>query len=704
MITEALLAILALLIVGGAAHRLGSRRARKLRGELDRAGAELSHRLSELFSLQELSYVLAEAMTLDGIAIQVARFVGRFMSCDGALIAVVPEGDSRVHVLAAEGNLSALAGARVPEIEAGLIGVAMGREQMEVAEVTGGVPPLLMAGVRVPQAVVAPLRAHGVTIGAVAVTRNEPTPFEQRDLRLLSTVVTHAAMALANARFFELIQVGKQQWETTFDALDDGIAVVDAQGKVRRGNRALAEMLGVPLKEISGSHLTQALLGHSIEVQGFFDDVRAGRARPPLTQRSQKLRRTLRISASAIPGSMAEGWVVALVEDVTEQKALETQLIQSEKMAAVGQLVSGVAHELNNPLTSIAGLSEFLLYQPDTPEREREHLRVIHDQAERAARIVRNLLTFARKGPTDVGNVDLGDVTQRATSLVSYELRLRKIELELDLDRDGPPVHGDRYQLQQVALNLLTNAIQAVSDNPPERPRLVRVSTAHDDHGVVLRVEDTGPGIPDELASQIFDPFFTTKDPGKGTGLGLSITFGIVEGHGGNIEVLRGPAGGAVFEVRLPIRSRAGPTQPSAPATPQPATAAEPSSAPTAPGHRILLVDDDPAVRRTIGTLFSHDGHAVTAARDAGHALSLLQTTQFDLVLADSRAAVSADQSLADAITLEHADLRDRTIFLSADVRPDAEQRLEELGWRFVRKPFGVRELMRTAGEILSRG
>ena len=171
------------------------------------------------------------------------------------------------------------------------------------------------------------------------------------------------------------------------------------------------------------------------------------------------------------------GSVVILIEDVTEQRILEAQIIQNDKMASIGQLVSGVAHELNNPLTSIAGLAELLLERPPHPELPREHLRVIHEQAERAGRIVRNLLTFARKGVPEQTAVDLNDVVSRTSLLIVYELQLHGIELELELSPDPVVVLGDRYELQQVLLNLVTNAVQAVAGLEEGRPRVITLST-----------------------------------------------------------------------------------------------------------------------------------------------------------------------------------------------------------------------------------
>lgn len=688
------------ILLAFAAHRLGTiRAARRLQADLSAVQAELSRRLSELFSLQELAYVLSDSIRLDGIAEQVARYVKRFVRCEGALVAVAGDDQDGLEVLAAEGTLAPLRGSRVPEEQSGLVGVAMRRGHLEIAETRDGAAPILLGSTRVESAVVVPLKAHGVTIGAIAATRALNEPLSDEDLRLLSTAATHAAVTLANARFVELIRIGKQQWETTFDALSDGVAVVDESGRIRRANKALARMLGVPLTEVTGLGLTATLLGGSPEVSRFLEDVRAGRARAPLTRRGPDGGRVYRISASPMTGGAPADWVVALIEDVTEAKLLEAQLIQSEKMAAVGQLVSGVAHELNNPLTSIAGLSEFLVDHSDTGSKEREHLKVIHEQAERAARIVRDLLTFAHKGPEEVGDVDLNDATRRAASLIRHELRLRDVELELSLATDLPPAHGDRFQIQQVVLNLLTNAVHAVVGNPPDRPRRICVTTQHDDDRATLSVTDTGPGVPEELIPQVFDPFFTTKEPGQGTGLGLSIAFGIIEGHGGKMTVGRGPEGGARFIVSLPASGATASDRTRALRGESTGTRA---SGPTAPDiYRILLVDDEPAVRRTIDALMSRDGVEVVSAESAARALELLDQGEFALVLADARAAVSAELTLGEALADSHPELRDRTILLTADVRPEIQQWLEKTGWRYFRKPFNVRELQRAAAEII---
>src|SRR6267143_99854 len=692
-------AAVAVLVVGVAAL-LWRLRARLMRSEHERrrAAEELNRRLSELFSLQELSYVLSDSLELDRIVEQVVRYAVRFLDAQGALLALLGDAQSDpLRIAAAEGTLAPLRGQKIQGDDAGLLARSTGREHLELIRNSGSEPTEIVKGFQAAAAAAVPLRSHGIVIGTLVITAPRQGVFVPEDIRLLSTLATHAAVVIANARFFEMVRRAKEQWETAFDALSEGIAVVDDEGRVRRANRALADLLRASLPNVVGVHLGAALLGKSHALLEVLDAARRGDRPAPLVARSEQLRRTVRVNAALIPGATSDQSVVVLIEDVTEQQALETQLVQSEKLAAVGQLVSGVAHELNNPLTSIAGLSEFLLEQKELGKKDRGHLQVIQEQAARASRIVRNLLTFARKGAAERVPVDLNDVIRRTLSLTSYDLKLKDITVERELSGALPEVFGDRHGLQQVVLNLVTNAAHAVADNPRERPREITVSTWFDGQ-VHLRVADTGPGIADEVAQSVFTPFFTTKEPGKGTGLGLSITYSIVESHGGQITLEpRGPRGGAAFRVDLP---------------PAPADAVRPALTPvhgtpavnaaSTVKRTILLVDADPAVQRTIKALFARDGHDVEVAGDPQHALDLAQRGAFDLVITDARAMAPGKRGtlLAEELVSRMPALRDWIIVATGDVRPTTEETLARLGVRYVRKPFNLRDLRLEAARL----
>jgi two-component system NtrC family sensor kinase len=671
-------------------------RQRSLERDRQRTADELNRRLSELFWLQELSYVLSESIKLERIVEQVVRYAMRFIDARGALVALAGENpDDPLTIAAAEGSLAELKGTTVPADDPGLVARSARSERLELIRNSESGAPL-GGGASVESAAAVPLRAHGVVVGSLVVAEPRGGALAPDDVRLLSTVATHAAVALANGRFFDLVRRGKEQWETTFDALSEGLAVVDETGRVRRANRSLAVMLGQPLPDVIGAHLCHALLGRSHALAQMLEDVRRGERPASLIERSELNGRTFRINAALMPGATADQASVVLVQDVTEQQAMEAQLIQSEKLATVGQLVSGVAHELNNPLTSIAGLSEFLLEQKELGSGDRGHLRVIHEQAERAGRIVRNLLTFARKGTAERARLDLNDLVQRTLLLMSYDLRLRDVETQTELPENLPEVVGDRHALQQVVLNLLTNAAQAVGDLPSDRPRFIRLETWAD--GLVhLRVTDTGPGVPESLERHLFTPFFTTKEPGHGTGLGLSISYSIVESHGGHISYERAPGGGASFRIDLPPAPAARPAPPVPPA--EPLTPLPPTFAKRA----ILLVDDDPAVRRLVQALFGREGHTVDVARSAEHALELTEHHGYDLILADGQ--VSANGRLfVEELVSRHPDLRSRTLVATGDVRPATDEALERLGLRYVRKPFNLRDLREEAARLWAAG
>jgi len=705
-----LIALLAVAAVGAVGWSLRlSRRLRHSERDRRRSADELNRRLSELFSLQELSFILSGSLQLDRIVEQVVRYAMRFLDAQGALVALTLDGEAvggagvgredrpLLQVTAADGTLAALAGRAIGADDPGLVVRSLGRERLELVRSSGGEPTRLVADVQADSAAAVPLRAHGVVVGTLVIANPRGGGFAAEDIRLLSTVATHAAIVIANARFFEMVRHAKEQWETAFDSLSEGIAVVDDAGRVRRANRSLAAMLGAPIPGVIGRELVEALVGTSPPLVDVLAAARAGDRVQPIVLRSTTLGRAIRVTAARIPAPGAGGAqdqsVVVLVEDVTDQQAMESHLIQSEKLAAVGQLVSGVAHELNNPLTSIAGLSEFLLEQKELGAKDRGHLRVIHEQADRAGRIVRNLLTFARKGPAEQAPVDLNDVIQRTLLLMSYDLTLKDIAVEKDLGT-VPPVLGDRHALQQVLLNLLNNAAQAVAENPPDRPGVIRIATWFDDR-VRMRVADSGRGITDDALPHLFTPFFTTKEPGQGTGLGLSITYSIVEAHGGRIAVERPAEGGAAFLVDLPPA----PAGVALHLTPVP----EPAPAPPSAKRAILLVDDDPAVRRMVKALFGREGHTVDVARNAQHALDLAGARAYDLILADAQAR-ARDQLFVTRLVEAYPALRDRVLVATGDVRPGSDDALTQLGLRYVRKPFNLRDLRDEAARVWAAG
>lgn len=678
------------------AVRDASRSRDRAEEQREEIAAQLDRRISELFSLQELSYVLSESIQLDRIVEQVVRYAGRFLQAEGAaLILLEGEGPSAgLRIAAAEGVLQRLTGEVVPLMAGALVGNALERDRIEVMQGVEVPSVDLLGGHLVRSAAVAPLRSHGVTLGALAVADRESGPFTTEDLWLLSTVATQASVVLANSRLFEMVRRSTEEWETAFNALTEGIAVVDAAGQVARCNQALAALLDRPASAVVSADFYGSLFGDgegAVEAAELIGEALQGDRPAPRVLRSDAAGRVLRLTAAPLSGTLQNDAVVVLVEDVTEQRAMEAQLIQNEKMAAIGQLVSGVAHELNNPLTSIAGLTELLLERGPLAEAPREHVRVIHEQAERAGRIVRNLLTFARKGTPDNEPVDLNDVVSRTALLLNYDLKLRGVELETRLTTAPVTVLGDRYELQQVLLNLATNAVQALSELPAGTPRVLAIETSRQEDLVVLSVRDTGPGVPAALVPYLFTPFFTTKGPGQGTGLGLSLSYGLIESHGGRLTFQPAPEGGAEFTIVLPACS-------------EPATMEHPAAASngndTGP-RRILVVDEDPAVHRLISALFSTEGYEVEVSRGGRGALGLTSEADYDLIIADAGTPADSGELFVSALLRDRPEWRERLLVAAeAGVPPPAGLASDpELRW--VQKPFNLRDLRSTAAEVI---
>ncbi len=648
----------------------------------DEIATQLDRRISELFSLQELGYILSGSLELGRIVDQVAQFAMRFLQADGAIVVLSVDGNRALRVAGAIGTLEYLLGRELPDDDDDETLLSGAMEDGRIRMTTEGAEPVaLIPGLDVTAAAVAPLRSHGDRIGALAVTGRHGAAFTTEDLWLLSTVATNASVVLANGRLFEMVQRATEEWETAFNALTEGLAVVGPSGTVLRANSSLARMAGVTEAEMAGRDFAHTMFGDSDSARAVTHAARAGERPAPLVARSDVLGRVLRLTTAPLGDLAGRESIVALVEDVTEQRAMEAQLIHNEKMATIGQLVSGVAHELNNPLTSIAGLTELLLERGPLPDFPREHLRVIHDQAERAGRIVSNLLTFARKGTPENTLVDLNDVVSRTSQLIAYEMRLRGIELHADLTSDPLTVMGDRYELQQVLLNLVTNAVQAVGELEPSRPRAIWVSTARADDTAQLRVRDSGDGVRPDLVPYLFTPFFTTKEPGQGTGLGLSLSYGLIESHGGRLSYVVTPGHGAEFLIALPWMADADAA----------AGGASPSSM-----RRILVVDSDPAVHRVVSALFAGDGHAVDAARDGDEALATLEHRDYDLIIADAHLQTAAGTALLDALLARSPAIQPRLALVTAGGRPDPRCAFH------LAKPLNLRELRMIAAAVFS--
>ena len=392
--------------------------------------------------------------------------------------------------------------------------------------------------------------------------------------------------------------------------------------------------------------------------------------------------------------------VEALVRDVSERKKLDDQsrdlyqqLLQAEKMAALGQTISGVAHELNNPLATILSWAERLAERP-LDDASKRGVDIILGESERAARIVKNLLTFARKRQTTRAMIDLNDVIRETLSMRAYEQRVTNISVIEALAAGLPSVFADPHQIQQVLLNLVINAEQAMLTANGRGSLVVRSWHDTDREAVCLEVNDDGPGVPAEMKNKIFDPFFTTKEVGKGTGLGLTVAYAIVQEHGGRISLESGPERGTSFYVELPVKG----------------TEAQHAKASSTPpmeavrGASVLLVEDEQALATAVAEALVDAGLNVDHAGDGMEALARIREQKdYDLVICDLKMPRIDGMTLYRAIAAADPALARRVIFVTGDVAgTEAERFLEESGCRWLAKPFRLADLLRAVRDTLA--
>jgi PAS domain S-box-containing protein len=350
----------------------------------------------------------------------------------------------------------------------------------------------------------------------------------------------------------EEIKRAAEEWTTTFDSITDFISIHDKDFRLVRVNRAFADALKMKPEELVGKTCYQVVHGTNEPVPNC-PHMKTLETREPAMEEFFEPHLGIHLEVATSPIFNEKGEVVASVHvarDITERKRMEEQLIVTDRLASIGELASGIAHELNNPLTSVIGFSDLLLSK-DLPDDVKEDLKVINREAQRTARVVRNLLTFARKRPPEKQPVDIHSIIQMVLELRAYEQKVSNIQVNTHFAPDLPEITADGFQLQQVFLNIIINAEHFMIEAHGRGTLAITTERVGD----IIRASfaDDGPGIAKENLGHLFDPFFTTKEVGKGTGLGLSISYGIITEHGGRIYAESELGQGATFTVELSI-------------------------------------------------------------------------------------------------------------------------------------------------------
>jgi two-component system NtrC family sensor kinase len=518
-----------------------------------------------------------------------------------------------------------------------------------------------------------PFSVNGNAVGVAAVLLRGRS-VETADRVLLQSYLEVASLAAEQLRREAAHEDARRSWERMVDAVPFALCLVDAQGRARRANRAFADLVHAPTTAIAGRPWL------ALVPPAWGEGLAAALAAPGSGGEVQLRAGSRTFAVSAYPIGHVLGDAVLVFEDQTERRRLQDQLVQSEKMSAIGQLIAGVAHDLNNPLASVIGFADFLLEGKDVPPPLVEPIRVIQQEAERAANIVRNLLNFARKQDHARKPTEVAPLLNSTLTLLRTQMGSRRVELLLDLEDGLPTIDVDIGQIQQVFVNLINNAAQAIESVGRAGRVVIRGRPWRD--GVAVEVGDDGPGMEPEIAAQVFDPFFTTKPEGQGTGLGLSISQGIVKEHGGRILLSTSPGQGARFTVELPRSSRG---------VVEPAPVAE---TPTTPPLRILVIDDEPHILHYMRATLEAWGHGVEVAGDGEEGLELAAEGEFDLILSDLRMPRLTGREFFEALTKRNPEAASRVVFSTGDtVHGDTTAFLASQAHPFLNKPFSLAEL-----------
>jgi two-component system NtrC family sensor kinase len=490
------------------------------------------------------------------------------------------------------------------------------------------------------------------------------------------------------------LHISETRYRRLFEAARDGILIVDAvTHKITDVNSFMVELLGYTRDEFLGKELweigvlTDAAASReafrALQAAGYirYDDL-------PL-QTKAGARRDVEFVSNVYLESGRQV-IQCNIRDITPRLQAEAQLqrqrealFQSEKLATMGQLLAGVAHELNNPLSVVMGQAALLQHVIRDTRQAAQAAKIVQ-AAERCARIVQNFLALARQQPPERHSVHVNQVVREVVELLAYPLRIDNVDVRFALAPDLPVVWGDAHQLYQVVVNLVTNAHQAMRE--VAGPRYLTLATGVNAEGqqVWLEVGDTGPGVEAALREHVFEPFVTTKPPGMGTGLGLSLCQEIVAEHGGTIRLGQAEPQGAVFRVTLPVEAPHGAALEETP----------PAGVPTIRGKRVLVVDDEPGIAGVVAEVLALDEHVVDTVAHGGAALAKVRAQPYDLILSDIRMPDVDGPSFYRELARQYPQLLPRVIFMTGDTLSASTRAfLEQTRVPCVRKPFTLVEI-----------
>ncbi|UCE17451.1 MAG: PAS domain S-box protein [Gemmatimonadota bacterium] len=516
----------------------------------------------------------------------------------------------------------------------------------------------------------------------------------------ITSVLSISADITERKQAEQALQNSEEMYRTLVETSPDAVTVTDLKGNITYASKQTCELHGYAGgAELIGKNALELVAPEDRQkaIRNTQKTIKEGAVRniEYTLMKKNGSRFIGELNASLLKDASGEPKAfIATVRDVTEREQLRTQLLQTEKMSALGQLISGVAHELNNPLTGVLGYSQLLLMSPHLSEEAKQSIGKINQEAERARKIIQNLLAFARQQKPEKRRVQINEVINRVLDLRAYEMRVSNIEVVKKFDRKCSSLFIDEHQLQQVFMNIIINAEQAMLE-AHGRGRL-EVTTSCDPERDVLQIsfKDDGPGIADENLSRIFNPFFTTKPVGQGTGLGLSISYGIVEEHGGRITAVSREGQGATFTIELPVGAVV--------ASELAVTPEQPETNFEIDRKRILVVDDEVSIVDLIREALEREGYDVEIAFDGKTALQKIDEDRFDVIICDVKMPHKSGVDIYKYCEENKPAFARHFLFLTGDVvAPESLRFIEENRLPYLSKPFDLRDLVSSVDGFL---
>jgi PAS domain S-box-containing protein len=484
-----------------------------------------------------------------------------------------------------------------------------------------------------------------------------------------------------------------EDWRDSFNSLEEAMLIIDKDFNIEKINDSGLELFGKNRGEVIGRKCYQVVHG---------DDEPSSYCPFKKTLENKKVATVERydelfgkhFSITSAPILDENGQVlkcIYLMRDITEavrakekEKELERELNLTSRLASIGEVAAGIAHEINNPLTGVIGFAQ-MLSQMDVPESIKEAVEVINEGANRTAGIVEKLLTFARRNKPGKEYVDINSILTSTVDIRSYEMRTNNTEVITELAPDLPRTMANAGQLQQVFLNIIINAEQAMTE--VHKGGKISVRTERVNSNILVSISDNGPGISGDNLSKIFDPFFTTKGEDGGTGLGLSISYGIIKEHGGKIHASSKAGKGTTFIIELPILSEVEKVE---------TVELAEEEAVKVNGAKIMVVDDEPNICRVLHRLLSREGHRVETVSDAEDALKRLNKTSYDLILLDIKMPGMSGIEFYNHMKVIDPSLQQKVVCITGDVISSKNKTfLDKAGIPCIVKPFSIDELMR---------